>query len=126
MGTTYHIYFDINTQTVVMDWDGYATNEQFRSGSLLMLELVQKHNATKVLADTKDMIIIDREDQSWAGEVLIPKLVEAGCRQVAIISPHSFFNKIAVETITFKALEKSLTCNLFHNTGEAREWLAQT
>jgi hypothetical protein len=48
---------------VVMEWNGYATSAQFREGTELMLNTLIKSKASKVLADIKNMIFIDTEDQ---------------------------------------------------------------
>lgn len=119
----YTIYYKEEDGLVFMDWDGYATSEQFRAGSELMLQLVQEHKASKVLADAKDMILIDLEDQRWVVNEIFPKLIDAGCKTMALVSPHHYFNKVAIESLSFKANEKSLSCRIFHNQKAAKGWL---
>ena len=62
---TYNIYFDQDINSVVMEWDGYATSKEFKEGTESMLNTLIRHNTFKVLADFKDMMLIGSEDQKW-------------------------------------------------------------
>ena len=70
---TYNIYFDQDLNSVVMEWDGYATSIEFKEGTELMLNTLIKYNTFKVLADFKDMILIGSEDQRWLIEQFLPR-----------------------------------------------------
>ena len=119
----YNIYFDPEINTVVMEWNGYATSKQFKQGTELMLNTLIKNNCSKVLADIKDMKIIAMEDQQWLTEEFLPRATTFGFKAIAIIKPDHYFNKVAVETISYKADKDKLTINFFDNTKEARKWL---
>ena len=120
---TYNIYFDEAMNAVVMEWDGYATSKQFKEGTELMLNTLIKHHCSKVLADIKDMKIIAMEDQQWLNEDFLPRATKFGFEAIAIIKPDFYFNKVAVETISYKADKDKLTINFFDNIDEAKEWL---
>jgi len=121
----YNIYFDPGINSVVMEWNGYATSKQFKQGTELMLNTLIKNNCSKVLADIKDMKIIAMEDQQWLTEEFLPRATKFGFKAIAIIKPDHYFNKVAVETISYKADKDKLTINFFDNTNEAREWLGK-
>lgn len=120
---TYNIYFDNDINSVVMEWHGYATSNQFKEGTELMLNTLIRHNGSKVLADIRDMTLIGMEDQQWINDVFLPRATKFGFKAIAIIKPSSYFNKIAVETISYKADKEKLTINFFDNTEEAKAWL---
>ena len=120
---TYNIYFDENINSVVMEWHGYATSRQFKDGTELMLNTLIKHGASKVLADIRDMTLIGMEDQQWINEVFLPRATKFGFKAIAIIKPRNYFNKIAVETISYKVDKENLTINFFDNIEDARTWL---
>ena len=122
---TYNIYFDQAINVVVMEWDGYATSSQFKEGTELMLNTLIKHNCDKVLADIKDMVLIGMEDQQWLDQHFLPRAIEFGFKAIAIIQPDHYFNKVAVETISYKADKDKLTINFFDNAKDAREWLSK-
>ena len=119
----YNIYFDARINSVVMEWNGYATSKQFKEGTELMLNTLIKNNCSKVLADIKDMKIIAMEDQQWLTEEFLPRATKFGFKAIAIIKPDHYFNKVAVETISYTADKDKLTINFFDNTKEARDWL---
>ena len=119
----YNIYFDEEINAVVMEWNGYATSKQFKQGTELMLNMLIKNNCSKVLADIKDMKIIAMEDQQWLNEEFLPRATTFGFKTIAIVKPHYYFNKVAVETISYKVDKEKLTINFFDNSEEAKEWL---
>lgn len=121
----YNIYFDEEINSVVMEWNGYATSKQFKQGTELMLNMLIKNNCSKVLADIKDMKIIAMEDQQWLNEEFLPRATTFGFKAIAIVKPHYYFNKVAVETISYKVDKEKLTINFFDNSEEAREWLSK-
>src|SRR5688572_16808376 len=97
---TYTIYFDARLQSVVMRWNGYATSNQFRTGTEAMLHQLKEHKSGKVLADIRHMAIIAMEDQQWLVNDFLPRAYSSGFNCIAIVSPEAYFNKIAIQNIT--------------------------
>ena len=120
---TYNIYFDKDLNAVVMKWQGYATSNQFKEGTELMLNTLINYNGSKVLADIKEMTLIGMEDQQLINDVFLPRATKFGFKAIAIIKPRSYFNKIAVETISYKVDKEKLTINFFDDVEEAKDWL---
>jgi hypothetical protein len=121
----YHIYFDPELNSVVMEWDGYATSRQFRDGTELMLDTLISNNTHKVLADIRNMTLIGMEDQHWLEHAFLPRAIGSGFRAIAILRPKHYFNKVAVESVSYKVDRKKLNITFFDNIAEAREWLKQ-
>ena len=121
----YNIYFNTDLNTVVMEWNGYATSGQFREGTELMLNTLIKNNSSKVLADIKDMVLIGIEDQKWLNAEFLPRAFKFGFQNIAIVRPDNYFNKIAVESVSYKVDKEKLRINFFNNTAEAKDWLSK-
>lgn len=121
----YNIYFDADINAVVMEWDGYATSQQFREGTELMLNKLIHHKTTKVLADVKDMVLIGREDQEWLNRQFLPRAIGFGFKSIAMIRPEHYFNKVAVESVSYKVDKDKLAIHFFDNMDEAKEWLGK-
>ena len=119
----YNIYFDKEIDAVVMEWNGYATSSQFKEGTELMLNTLIQNNSFKVLADIKDMVLIGMEDQQWLNTHFLPRAIKFGFKAIAIIKPDHYFNKIAVESVSYKVDKDKLAINFFDNITEAKEWL---
>jgi hypothetical protein len=119
----YNIYPDTESGMVIMDWDGYATSEQFREGTETMLNILIENRFNKVLADVKDMVLIGMDDQKWMETSFLPRAIRFGFKACAIVRPNSYFNKVAVETISFKVDQEKLQINFFETFDEAKAWL---
>ncbi|HMF70279.1 MAG TPA: hypothetical protein VK616_02330 [Flavitalea sp.] len=119
----YNIYFDPEINAVVMEWDGYATSSQFKEGTELMLNTLIQNNSYKVLADTKEMVLIGKEDQEWLDTQFLPRAIKFGFKAIAIVRPDHYFNKVAVESIFYKVDKDKLSISLFDDVTEAKEWL---
>lgn len=119
----YNIYFNKGLNAIVMEWNGYATSMEFREGTELMLDtLIQKH-CSKVLADIREMILIGQDDQKWLESNFLPRAIKFGFKEIAIIRSKSYFNQVAVESVSYKIDKDKLTINFFDSPEEAREWL---
>ena len=70
-----------------MEWQGYATSNQFKEGTELMLNTLIKHRSIKVLANIKDMILIGMEDQQWLDTQFIPRAIRFGFKAIALVKP---------------------------------------
>ncbi|MDB5282940.1 MAG: hypothetical protein JWO06_2015 [Bacteroidota bacterium] len=119
----YDIYFKPEDGYVTMNWKGYATSEQFRQGTEIMLNLLIENRATKVLADVEDMVIIGQDDQQWMETQFLPRAIKFGFKAIALVKPKNYFNKVAVETISYKVDKDKLAINFFDTVEEAKEWL---
>jgi len=121
--TVYNIHFDQESNIVVMEWNGYSTSQQFREGTELMLNILIQNKSSRVLADIRNMSIIGMQDQEWLKNDFIPRAIKFGFRAIAIVKPHAYFNRVAVESISYKVDKEKLTINFFDNPREAKEWL---
>lgn len=119
----YNIYFDKELDSVVMIWKGYSTSDQFREGTELMLNELISNGSSKVLADLREMILIGMDDQKWLEARFLPRAINFGFRQIAIISPNSYFNRIAVESVSYKVDKEKISIQFFDSREEAVRWL---
>ena len=120
---TYEVLYDTTIDAVVMNWNGYATSEQFKEGTELMLNTLIQNKATKVLANIKDMAIIGMEDQRWLDTQFLPRATQFGFKAIAIVRPKNYFNNVAVETISYKVEKDKLAITFFDDVDAAKEWL---
>jgi hypothetical protein len=119
----YDIYPDKASGLIVMDWEGYATSAQFREGTETMLNLLIEQRVNKVLANIQNMVLIGMEDQQWMETNFLPRAIRFGLKACAIVKPIHYFNKVAVETISFKVEKDKLEIQFFDTPEEAKEWL---
>ena len=123
MKNGFNFTYDESLAAVVMEWNGYFTSEQFRLGTEFMLEMLRQHKANKVLALIQDMVLIGMEDQQWLEKEFLPRAIDAGFKACALLTPKHYFNKVAVENVTYKIDQQKLRVSLFNAEEEARNWL---
>jgi hypothetical protein len=119
----YNIYYDPALDAVVMEWNGYATSAQFRQGTEKMLEILIENKAEKVLGDVRQMVLIGMEDQKWLETDFLPRAIHQGFKVIAMIRPEYYFNKVAVETVSYKVDKEKLSIQFFDSREKASEWL---
>ena len=121
--SSYKITYDAEANCVVMKWDGYSTSAEFRQGTETMLNMVIFHNTSYVLADIENMVLISQDDQQWLEREFLPRAINFGFGALAIIRPKSYFNKVAVESISYKINPQKLPIRFFNRVADAKEWL---
>lgn len=119
----YNIRFEKDLNSVIMEWNGYANSTQFREGTELMLNTLIQNKSSKVLANIRDMAIIGMEDQTWLEKNFLPRAIKFGFKTIAIVTPTSYFNKVAVESISYKVDKEKLNITFFDNIEEATAFL---
>ena len=97
----------------------YATSEQFREGTELMLNYLIQHKCSKVFANIRNIILRGMEDQKWLESDFLPRAIQFGFKEIAIVKPKSYFNKVAVESISYKVDKEKLSINFFDSSAEA-------
>ena len=119
----YRNYYRPGDGYVTMEWNGYANSQQFRQGTEEMFNELVKHNATKVLGNIKDMVLISHDDQIWLLDYFLPKAIAGGFKAIALVRPVHYFNKVAIETVAYKVNQEKLRIQIFNDVEDAREWL---
>ncbi|ELR71674.1 hypothetical protein C900_02410 [Fulvivirga imtechensis AK7] len=108
-----------------MLWEGYVSSIDFREGTEMMLNLLIENRTSKVLANIKDMLLIDKEDQQWLQNYFLPRAMRFGFRTLAIVKPTSYFNLAAIEEISTGIREKEFKIELFDSVKDAQNWLSR-
>ncbi|UII31434.1 STAS/SEC14 domain-containing protein [Fulvivirga ulvae] len=121
----YNIQYDPAQNWVNMKWEGYISSAEFREGTELMLNLLIKNNANKVLADIEHMLLIDKEDQEWLISYFLPRAIRFGFRAIALLKPISTFNSNVIESIS-SHINQEISIKVFNNIEKARDWLIET
>jgi hypothetical protein len=60
------------------------------------LELIIAKGCKGFISDTTNAGLLKAEATEWAGEVLVPKLIAAGVKNVEVVLPQSAFTKMTL------------------------------
>jgi hypothetical protein len=116
--------YDAEVACVTMTWKGYATSRDFREANERILGVLAERNTSKMLGDIKEFVLIGADDQHWLATNWIPRAIQAGLRNVAMITPVFYFNRVAVANVEEKLDPEMLVLQYFDNREAARNWLA--
>ena len=119
------IRWDEAEKIAVLEWRSYADGQEYRHVLGVLIEVLQKHAARKVLADTRLMKVVTQEDQAWVAKEWSPKARVAGLRYSALIVPKSALAKLSLARMitTNQADAGAGKIEHFDNIEAARSWL---
>jgi hypothetical protein len=100
---------------------GFATGDLLREEVLHYLEAVRQTQAKKVLIDATQRKIVSKEDQEWANNYLVDRLIELGMRYQAILIPTSALAQQSFKDMVAHA--KTLETRYFVDKDAALAWL---
>ncbi len=110
-------------QLVRLTWKGNAAGAAYRGPSNKVLSAVQEFGLKYFLSDARRMGPILYEDRAWSEREIIPKLVEAGLKRIAIVSSNDGLNLIAVDNMVNTIPMGTATVAFFDDPARAETWL---
>jgi hypothetical protein len=117
------IRYDAQLSCIRVIWRKYATSAQLRFLHEIILQLMERHEAQKILADDRELPIIHAEDQQWIIEDWLPRARAAGLKAIAATTSLSFFGRLSIGSIHLK-VANNVAIKRFHDLCEAGEWLS--
>ncbi len=109
---------------MVATYEGFLKHTEFREIAEGSLALIQQSGYSKILVDTRQTRIIQKESQQWIDRDWFPRATKAGVRHMAFLTPADYFGKVSVEATNQPAIRKGdITIQYFTNMASARRWL---
>jgi hypothetical protein len=81
------IFFDAQINSTGVIWRGPVTSQQYRTVFQKCLEFVKVYNTPNYIADLSDQGPVEREDQRWMFEHIMPDAARNGLTRIAAIRP---------------------------------------
>src|SRR5215469_7192799 len=114
--------YDEDLGCIEVVWRKYATSAQLRFLHEVILDMLSRHRADKILGDDSDLPIIHADDQRWIMEDWFPRARAAGLSAIATSISMTFFGKVAIGRIHAKVAEE-IPIKDFNSIHLARSWL---
>jgi hypothetical protein len=134
-GEAGHLYFDrpgVATvrwdqahQTVVVEWVGGATSQDFTALLDAEITALKDHRSVRLLADCRRQREIDPADLDRADREWVPRVTEAGLRRFAVVLPRMRTAAVELEDRLASLPEGAFDVCYFSTVEQAREWLEQ-
>lgn len=119
------LYYDEALHLGLAVWQGSIKGAEFREAILLCLELIDRFELTRWLADDRKMKAIDPADAKWSQQAFLPQILSGPLVHMARLPSECAENRQAIELMKEKSkgFAGSLTIRDFDNEEEAMEWL---
>jgi hypothetical protein len=107
-------------------WKGrYASGERLRFILNQIVLALEKTGASVIIADARQMYMINKEDQDWILSTWYPAAVKAGFRFQGLILDKNTYNELAIKNISQEYDKTIVTTRYFDSTTGALEWLKE-
>jgi hypothetical protein len=120
------IYYYKESNVVHLDWRGHATLDQFSKACDFSLEIMEKHNSRKMIADNSKVSVVAIACQDWLTQNWFPRALAKGFQYSAVIVSDDYFVKFAVRRIENNIDNVRFVIQYFNELSSAKEWLADS
>lgn len=122
------MFIDESVPCLVNIWNGFVPSAEFRQSILKLVELLKQHRPNypklNLLADTRTLGVISRNDVQWVTEEINPLYLEAGAQFEAFVFSKDAFGQIAVNRyVTQTTTKGDFIVQIFDDLEEAKNWL---
>jgi hypothetical protein len=122
------MFIDESVPCLVNVWNGFVPSIEFRQSILKLVELLkeQRPNYPKLhlLADTRTLGVISRNDVEWVTQEINPLYLEAGAQFEAFVLSKDAFGQIAVNRYVSQTTAKGeFIVQIFDDLEKAKDWL---
>jgi signal transduction histidine kinase len=121
------IFYDALLNSTGVIWKGPVSSEQYRSVFLKCLEFVKAYNTPNYISDLSNQGYINRDDQQWMFQNIMPDAARHGLKRIAVITPEK--NNPAVleylNGINENLARLGLTQQYFATFKEACDWIGR-
>jgi hypothetical protein len=117
------IHWDETCQAIWAEWKGYVEGDDYRKAVEAGFVLLRTKRGSRWLADARAIGPLRQIDQDWTNQEMIPRLVGAGLRWMAIVTPKSSIARLSLKKVLNKIREVDLVTVNFDDMEAARAWL---
>ena len=112
-------------QFITMSIKGLMMENEFKTNTWLMFDLLNESNINKLLVDTRTMDYISFRDQLWLTDYFIPYACVNGLRAVSFIKPENRHTRLCLENVMYQIPEPLLPAAWFSSETEAKGWISE-
>lgn len=117
------VHWEEPLQAVWMQWKRYAEGADYRDGLDAGVALIRQKNASRWLADLRQLGPVRQEDQQWTNAEWFPRAVAAGVRYMALLAPRAAVSRLSVRQIMSRVNDVNLITAHFDDLEAGRTWL---
>src|SRR5690349_4999347 len=119
-----HATYYPEKRLIVLIWDGNPNVDEYKQPFLAMIDFGKKNPVDGMLSDISNQGIINPENRKWFEKEMMPRAVEAGLKQAAIVTNGNAFKMYYINIILSAVNKFPITTKLFNKRDDALAWLA--
>ena len=120
------IFYNEDLHIVQSVWKGvYAEGETLRKIFNELIHALESKKASIIIADAREMLIINQNDQQWTINDWYPRAIAAGFRYQGLILSKDTFNELTVKRISKEYDEALITTQYFNSPSDALDWVRE-
>jgi PAS domain S-box-containing protein len=107
-----------------VNWTGFQDLNSVKRGGMMMLDILSKNGADKLLNDNREVLGTWSEASDWAGNDWLPMIEKAGLKYFAWIFSSSAFSQMSARK-SINVMRGNVVTRFFTDIEEAEAWLDQ-
>ena len=119
-----YIAWDGEHNCIYVEFKGFATSAEFRSGTIKVIEAIRERNATSLISDNRRLEVVTNEDQLWLRDTLVPQAAATGLKRAALVVAHSGLGRYASQQIVNRLPDGLFVTRTFDSLDDAKTWVA--
>ncbi len=121
------VFYNVHLHAVQTKWKGvFVFGDEFRNIMNKITDLLIEKKTHIIIADARNMKIIDPDDQAWILYNWYPRTTKAGFNFEALIVTKDSFNERSINQIVEYYDERKIQTVYFYSYEEAAKWIANT
>ena len=118
------IVWDGASDCLNVEFKGFATSAEFRSGTMKVIDAIRERNAKSLISDNRKLEVVTNEDQLWLRDTLVPQAAALGLKRIALVLAHQGLGKYASQEIVNRLPDGVFVTRTFDSVDEAKKWVA--
>jgi hypothetical protein len=119
-----YIAWDGEHHCVYVEFKGFATSAEFRSGTMKVIDAIRERSAKSLISDNRRLEVVTNEDQLWLRDTLVPQAAALGMKRAAVVVAHQGLGKYASQEILNRLPSGMFVTRTFDSLDDAKEWIA--
>ena len=121
------IFYDGKLNATGIIWNGPVSSDQYRDVFIKCLEFVKVYNTPNYIADLTNQGYINREDQQWMFQNILPEAARNGLQRIAAIHQQTNDSKSLeyINGIRETLIKLGIEQRYFNSSSEAVTWLEE-
>lgn len=121
------IFFNESSNSIITIWKKPTTSEAYRGICDFVLQKIKEYGVDAIISDIYHQGLVSTENRLWLQSEIVPEVLKAGVRKIAIIAPNDVFSRFYIESVKNGAQTGLIDIELsyFNDLISAQAWLIQ-